>query len=418
MNFIDLFAGGGGLSEGFIRAGFKAIAHVEMDEAACYTLKTRIASRYLKRHHQYEKYVSYLKGDISRKELYKLIPDGELGSVIHRKITPHTIGSIFREIDGLNGSGRVDVIVGGPPCQSYSRAGLAAVGNGIKDDERNYLYRMYARFLKKYKPSLFIFENVPHLYSADGGRYYRNMKKYFQRQGYIVKDKVLDAADFGVLQRRKRVIIIGWRKKFDKLGWGYPTFRKRAGDWKLRDVLDDLPVLTRGDSERWKPYRLSEVNDYLKRHEIRNGLDFVTLNHARPHMNEDLVIYKRAIKTLRKGKRMKYSEVPENQRTQGNIEAFLDRFKVVDQNDSISHTLIAHIAKDGHHYIHPDVAQLRSISVREAARIQSFPDDYFFEGVREGANRTAAFKQIGNAVPPLMAERIAIRIHRMLSNAG
>jgi len=111
VNFIDLFAGGGGLSEGFIRAGFKAIAHVEMDEAACYTLKTRIASRYLKRHHQYEKYVSYLKGDISRKELYKLIPDGELGSVIHRKITPHTIGSIFREIDGLNGSGRVDVIV-------------------------------------------------------------------------------------------------------------------------------------------------------------------------------------------------------------------------------------------------------------------------------------------------------------------
>ncbi len=125
----------------------------------------------------------------------------------------------------------------------------------------------------------------------------------------------------------------------------------------------------------------------------------------RPHNNRDLAIYKMAIKLLNKqGKRLKNFDIPEEERTQKNVEDFTDRFKVVDVKP---HTMIAHIAKDGHHFIHPDIKQLRSISVREAARIQSFPDDFYFEGCKEYIYRTAAFRQIGNAVPPVMANEIA-----------
>ena len=126
---------------------------------------------------------------------------------------------------------------------------------------------------------------------------------------------------------------------------------------------------------------------------------------ARPHNDRDLEIYKIAIdKWLNDKERLRYGDLPERLKTHKNQNSFVDRFKVVDIN-SYSHTVLAHIAKDGHYYIYPSLDQVRSLSVREAARIQSFPDDYYFEG-----GRSAAFKQIGNAVPPLMALRIAEEI--------
>ena len=140
---------------------------------------------------------------------------------------------------------------------------------------------------------------------------------------------------------------------------------------------------------------------------IRNCVDFVSQHVTRPHNDRDLSIYKLAIKKMKKGYRIKNDQIPEKMRTQNNTTDFLDRFKVV---GTLPHTMIAHIAKDGHHFIHPDEGQCRSISVREAARIQSFPDDYYFEGVREGVFRSPAFRQIGNAVPPLMAKEIAIKL--------
>ena len=109
-------------------------------------------------------------------------------------------------------------------------------------------------------------------------------------------------------------------------------------------------------------------------------------------------------------KRLNYNELPEKLKTHNNRHSFFDRFKVVNAEACFSHTVVAHISKDGHYYIHPDIKQNRSISVREAARLQSFPDDFYFEGVKEDRNRTAAFKQIGNAVPPLMATIIAKKI--------
>jgi DNA (cytosine-5)-methyltransferase 1 len=135
----------------------------------------------------------------------------------------------------------------------------------------------------------------------------------------------------------------------------------------------------------------------------------VTQHIARPHNEQDLEIYSIAIdKWINDKERLKYSDIPKRLQTHNNTVSFLDRFKVVDLFGH-SHTLVAHIAKDGHYYIYPDSDQVRSISVREAARIQSFPDNYYFEG-----GRTAAFRQIGNAVPPLMAEAIANKLKHLL----
>ena len=142
---------------------------------------------------------------------------------------------------------------------------------------------------------------------------------------------------------------------------------------------------------------------------IRNGIDFTTQHVARFNNERDLEIYRIAIDLwVNKRKRLSYSNLPSELKTHKNETAFLNRFQVVDPK-GVCHTVVAHISADGHYYIYPDLKQVRSISVREAARIQSFPDDFFFEG-----GRTAAFKQIGNAVPPLMAEGIAMKIKEML----
>lgn len=134
----------------------------------------------------------------------------------------------------------------------------------------------------------------------------------------------------------------------------------------------------------------------------------MTQHIKRPHTEQDKEIYRIAVEKWKsKMGRLDYNDLPERLKTHKNRNAFLDRFKVVADNVNYSQTVVAHIAKDGHYYIHPDIEQNRSISVREAARLQSFPDDYYFEGVKEGRNRTSAFKQIGNAVPPLMIEKIA-----------
>ena len=403
MNFIDLFAGAGGLSEGFVKAGVEPIAHVEMDTHACKTLETRNYYYSLKKANKLQVYYDYLLGNISHEDLSESVLS-RLDNVINASIGDDNT-SIFNRIDELTKGREVDLIIGGPPCQAYSVVGRHRINKLEADDPRNLLYRQYARFLKKYNPKVFVFENVLGILSAEEGRYFNNIKVYFRTLGYELESRVLNTSDYGVLQNRKRVIIIGWKKGSD---FSYPELIAESNPYTVADILEDLAYLKPGDQNNITNYA-SDTNEYLEKSAIRNGADFVTQHVARTHNDRDLEIYKIAIDKWLNGKeRLKYGDLPERLKTHKNQNSFVDRFKVVDIN-SYSHTVLAHIAKDGHYYIYPSTEQVRSLSVREAARIQSFPDDYYFEG-----GRSAAFKQIGNAVPPLMALKIAEEIKRVL----
>lgn len=408
LKYIDLFAGAGGLSEGFIREEFEPVAHVEMSAEAADTLKTRIAFHHFSQKKNLTKYYSYLQQDISRNELWDSIPQHLLESVINEEISDNTIESIFEKIDSQLDEKKVDVIIGGPPCQAYSLVGRSRDPNRMKGDKRNFLFRYYAKFLIRYKPKYFVFENVLGLLTAGNAKYLNEMLELFEEIGYSADMKVLNAEEYGVLQKRKRVIIIG-RK--GKTKFQFPELQKMENYWQTkRDLFFDLPYLKPGQELEVVGYT-KNINEYLKKTETRNGINYTTQHITRNHNDRDLEIYSLAIdKWLNDRQRLKYNDIPKRLQTHKNTEAFLDRYKVIDPTGH-SHTVVAHIAKDGHYYIYPDLKQVRSISVREAARIQSFPDNYFFEG-----GRTAAFKQIGNAVPPLMAEKIAASLKYLLLN--
>jgi DNA (cytosine-5)-methyltransferase 1 len=406
MNFIDLFAGAGGLSEGFIRAGFSPLAHVESDKAACFTLKTRQAYYYLKDQNNFNLYIDYLKGIISRHELYSFIPENIISTVINGSIGTDN-NSIFNEIDRLTGIQEVDCIVGGPPCQAYSLVGRARDENGMRNDNRNFLYKQYNSFLQKFNPKIFVFENVPGLLSANKGQYFSNMKSLFRKSGYKTVPFILEANNFGVLQNRKRILIIGYKKELNVTLPDLQNFRSEITS-KVESIFNDLPKLRAGEGiDKYINY-LRKSNEWLDAAYVRNSNNVLTQHVARPNTSQDREIYRIAVeKWNSKKERLDYNDLPERLKTHNNRHSFFDRFKVVASDLPYSHTIVAHISKDGHYYIHPDIEQNRSISVREAARLQTFPDDFYFEGVREGQNRSAAFKQIGNAVPPLMAMAIA-----------
>lgn len=405
MNYIDLFAGAGGLSEGFIRNGFNPIAHVEMNKDACDTLKTRTAFHYLKENSQINTYYDYLKGKISRQELWDKIPNNLIESVINKEISTETLPFIFDKIDQELGEGQVDLVIGGPPCQAYSVAGRAR--KNMEDDPRNHLYLHYVEFLKRYNPKMFVFENVPGILSASNGIYLDKIFEAVRDAGYELEKSILNAKNFGVLQDRKRVIIIGWKKELD---FKYPHFEVKENNFEiLKHLFSDLPKIKSGQGE-WNVSKYAKkTNAYLETTGIRNGIDFTTQHISRFNNENDLEIYRIAVeKWITEGKRLNYAELPSRLIKHSNTSTFSNRFQVVNHK-GISHTVVAHICADGHYYIHPDITQNRSITVREAARIQSFPDDYFFE-----SSRTAAFKQIGNAVPVLMAEGIAKKIKEMI----
>lgn len=309
------------------------------------------------------------------------------------------------------GNRDLDLIVGGPPCQAYSIVGRSRDRNRMKGDKRNYLYIYYAEFLKRYKPSYFVFENVTGLLSArddEGSLYFNAMRDLFLECGYETECMTLSAEDYGVLQSRKRIILVGRRGKITGF---YPEPDKWNPGVKVREVFRDLPTIGAGEGVtgpcRVRTYR----GTWQIEAGIRNEELPVTWHQARPNNEQDLEIYRIVVDLWNREKtRLDYNSLPDRLKTHRHRDSFLDRFKVVASDLPFSHTVVAHIAKDGHYYIHPDMKQNRSITLREAARLQTFPDDYYFESGNGVPGRTPAFRQIGNAVPVLLARKIADKL--------
>lgn len=392
-NVIDLFAGCGGLTDGFEQTNhFNTVACVEWDEYAIQNLKKRLHDKW--NYKNVDNFV--LRFDIQQTDkLFKgWSNDAKYGS---------SIG-----LDKLISSG-VDVIIGGPPCQAYSMAGRIQDKNNMKLDYRNYLFESYLAVVERYKPKLIIFENVQGILSAcpDGEKITSKIQKAFSKAGYHIlpnlKNALFDVADFGIPQHRKRVIIFGIRsdiyKRFNTLlSEFYDVYMPKRKAKHIKTVFDaigDLPKLLPVTGISKKAY--TEDNTFL--------------NHkARYQSDRDKNIFKLLTKDIESGAN-KYTDVKSLKKLYTKItgkESNIHKYNVLKWNEP-SNTIPAHLCKDGLRHIHPDSEQLRTITVREAARLQSFDDDFEFIGPQ-----TEQFKMIGNAVPPKFAHILADVVYEIL----
>ena len=401
INIIDLFSGAGGLTEGFRNQQYKILGHVEKEKAACETLKLREVYYYLKKKNKLGLYNDFLNSKTSIEDLLKHVPQEKLNKILNFEISQENIHSIFSFFDGLGEN--VDGIIGGPPCQAYSTIGRARNASKKSSDERIYLYKFYIHFLNKYQPKFFIFENVKGLLSfrdADNEFLLPRMKKEFEEAGYSLGYEVLNTKNYGVPQSRERLIIFGvMNEKKELIQEFFKNLKKyEENEVDVKTAFQGLPSLKAGEVNN-SYTNLS--NDYVEQNFLQDSKMPLTQNIARPNNSNDLAIYKIVAEAKKNGKNIKYSELDSKLKTHKHTDKFLDRFKALSWN-SPSHTVVAHISKDGHHYIHPDTKQNRSITVREAARLQGFPDNYYFLD-----SRTSAFTQIGNAVPPIFSKKMA-----------
>jgi DNA (cytosine-5)-methyltransferase 1 len=481
---IDLFAGPGGLNEGFSRLGedegrpaFTTVGSFEMETSACSTLRLRGAYRHLKRRPQGvpSDYYKFIRGQISWDD-FSAVPEidealRESDSHIYQielGVDRDSADALIRA--RLAASGVTDeaspwVLIGGPPCQAYSLAGRSRRANDAEfvNDKKHFLYREYLHIIETFAPPVFVMENVKGLLSSthSGTGMFERIKNDLMSPGngleydiFSLKsdlaatelqpaDFVLHAEDYGVPQKRHRVILVGVRRGFFHESARVKTLEAHP-TVSVREALRGLPALRSGISParddgwvEWSQIRAeiesSQVSDheftsseaeldrggpFIRTHQSDPSTRFeywvtdaaiagVVQHESRSHMVKDLKRYWFAANQARHtGVSPRLGDFPiELQPNHRNASSasrpFEDRFRV-QVMDKPSTTVVSHISKDGHYYIHPDPSQMRSLTVREAARLQSFPDNYFFMG-----NRTQQYHQVGNAVPPLLAHQIA-----------
>ena len=269
LNFIDLFAGAGGLSEGFIRAGYTPLAHIEKDKFACDTIKTRAAFHFLIDINQLDIHEEYLYQKQEKEDGSKLwaqVPKRVTDTVIQCEIGEKTIAGIFKRVNALIGEKKADIIVGGPPCQAYSVIGRARMKEKALYDPRNDLYKYYVEFLKKYQPKMFVFENVMGIRSAKNGEPLKDLTRLVEKAGYKMELKVQTASEHGVLQNRQRVIIIGWKEKDENgkpTGFCYPDLEREETPYEvLNDLFSDLPQRKAGEGELCSPVKYVKHDGY------------------------------------------------------------------------------------------------------------------------------------------------------------
>lgn len=404
-NTIDLFAGCGGLMDGFMQeGGYNTLACVEWELFPCMTLVNRLEKKW---HHKNAK-EEVVRFDIQRTdELINGFEDDEYGK--------------HKGLGKLIDDKKIDVVIGGPPCQAYSLAGRIRDPHGMRDDYRNYLFESYIRIIEHFRPALFVFENVMGMLSAapNGTPIVEKIRTAFNEAGYLVIDDfrnaVYDVADFGVPQHRKRVIILGVNKSFahnpdtakrivDEFYYEImPELKKSSVSRTVRDAIGDLPSIMPSEviiKQSGHKYSHTPIDG--------NGV----MNHIpRFHSERDIKIFRMLSEDIESGKNEYVSSEA--------LKALYTRMTGKKSNihkyyvlrwDEQSNTIPAHLYKDGMRHIHPDPKQARSITVREAARLQTFADDFDFLGPT-----MAQYKMIGNAVPSLFAKTIAIGIHKLLS---
>lgn len=398
--FIDLFAGCGGLSEGFHKAdNFEFAAAVEWEKDPALNLVNRLETKWQENNARDK----VLRFDIQRTtELFEgWNDDPDYDS--------------HKGLNDIVGNNTVDIIIGGPPCQAYSLAGRAQDKNSMKDDYRNYLFESYVKVVDQYKPKIFVFENVIGLLSAKPkDRHVVDLiREEFDKHGYAIisdlkKYALQDLTLFGVPQKRNRVIIIGIRKDLCN-----------DTEAALRDFYSNIlcsyhePLKTVDDAIGDLP-KLFPVDEYRvgRKKYSHSQAEKMVLNHdPRFHNRTDIGTFGLLAQDIESGVK-KFTSTDEllklyTERT-GKSSA-VHKYYVLRRDDA-SNTIPAHLYKDGLRHIHPDSQQARSITVREAARLQTFDDDYEFISA-VGAN----YKMIGNAVPPYFSYKLAQAIEQFLN---
>lgn len=338
---IDLFAGVGGLSLGFEKCGFNVVMANEYDPA--------IAAAYETNH----KKTKMICGDITSLDLNEVFSDY---------------------------AGKIDVIIGGPPCQGFSQKGQRKTIH----DERNFLFKYYVKVVELIRPRYFVMENVPNLLTAEKGFFLKEIEELFNDMGYQLKTGVLNASDYGVPQNRRRAVIIG---KFGEEAPELPSpYNKNVTIW---DAISDLAYLNSGEGTEEQEYRNPPQSDYQKK--LRKGCDILHNHVATRHSK--LALERLSMIPPNAGKEV----LPKEHLTKSIYSGTWTRMR----KDEISVTITTRFdTPSSGKFTHPFLN--RAITVREAARIQSFPDSFIFVG-----NKGSQMKQVGNAVPPLLANAIA-----------
>ncbi|MGF6835757.1 DNA (cytosine-5)-methyltransferase 1 [Paenarthrobacter sp. TE4293] len=493
---VDIFAGPGGLNEGFSSVRdpetneyvFQTAISIEMEAAAVKTLTLRAAYRYLLRSPTGlpEAYTDFLNQRIS---LDALLSDPAVADAYRHaevevqqfELSMESRPESDKLISAALGENIEDwVLIGGPPCQAYSLAGRSRRTNDktFQDDHKHFLYLEYLHIIEKFRPSVFVMENVKGLLSAvNGGRQMfdlirgdlTNPAPGLEYNLFSMVEEsdiaelspssfIIKAEDYGIPQKRHRVILVGIRKDS---GYGAPKILTKETPVTVKDAIGNLPKVRSTVSRtvdplgfKWADVRRSSVS-LARALTPTLGSDFAELttlepmskgapegpgdqvlnkdsakifhewiqqdaapstlqHHARGHMEKDLERYfLLASKAPSFERSPKVRDLPRqfwplHKNVDSDSMPFEDRFRVQIW-DKPSTTIVSHIAKDGHYYIHPDPEQMRSFTVREAARLQTFPDNYFFCG-----NRTQQFTQVGNAVPPLLAFKIGQSIAELM----
>lgn len=401
-NVMDLFAGCGGLLDGFLQTEkYNEVASVEWLKPQVNTLRNRLKTKW----HIENAEEKVLHFDMQREEeLFKgWENDPNFG-------TGKGLDQLVKE------SGKVDIIIGGPPCQAYSLAGRVRDNNNMKDDYRNYLFEHYLNVVDRYRPKVFVFENVPGMLSAipDGRHITDLIREGFNSIGYEIIDDIkkyaqFDVSEYGVPQTRKRIILLGLNKDYyedskeilmdfyENIIPKYKVEKKVTVEKAIGDLPKCKPIFNEESHKKKKAYEVPECD--------------ITWHKSRYHNIRDMKIFKLLAEDLESG-RNEYTDsnkLSELYEKEVGSKSPIHRYHVL-RPDLPSTTIIAHLYKDGLRYIHYDSKQCRSITVREAARLQSFDDDFDFVG-----SQGNAYQMIGNAVPPKFAKCLGNAVSNVLN---